>query len=175
MARRQRLLRLSIAIGAVFFVASIVARVRHVTPPRPDPIVPQAQLDPIEARIFELVNLARTQAGVARLALSDRLTLAARAHAQDMAEHGYVAHDSADGDTPVDRARAAGLDYDEIAENLLSDPGYDLAALPQRTVTTWLSSPSPRNNLLSPRFIATAVAVAHATDGSYYVTLDLMR
>jgi uncharacterized protein YkwD len=101
--------------------------------------------------------------------------MAARAHAQDMAAHGYLALDSTAGDTPVDRARAAGLDYDELAENILSDPGYDLAALPQRALTTWLASPNPRNNLLSPRFRTAAVAVAHAMDGSYYVTLDLMR
>ncbi len=175
MARRHRLLRFSVAIGVVLFVASIATRVRHVAPPQPDPAVPQAQLNPIEARIVELINTARMQAGAAPLALSDRLTLAARAHAQDMAEHGYVAHDSADGDTPVDRARAAGLDYDEIAENLLSDPGHDLDSLPQRALTTWLASPTSRINLLAPQFRTTAVAIAHAADGSYYVTLDLMR
>jgi uncharacterized protein YkwD len=177
LARRQRMLRLTVMIGAVLFVASIAVRVhvRWVVPPQPDAPVPHAQLNPVEARIVELVNATRTQVGAAPLALSDRLAMAAHAHAEDMAAHGYVALDSAAGDTPVDRARAAGLDYDELAENVLSDPGYDLGALPQRTLTAWLTSPSPRRNLLSPRFHRTAVAVAHATDGSYYVTLDLMR
>ena len=175
MARRQRLLRLSIALGAVFLAVSITARVRHVAPPQPDPVVPPARLNPTEARIVELVNAARTQSGAAPLAHSDRLTLAARSHAQDMADHGYIAHESDAGDTPVDRARAAGLDYEEIAENLLSDSGQDLAALPQRALATWLASPASRLNLLAPQFHTLAVAVAHATDGSYYVTLDLMR
>jgi uncharacterized protein YkwD len=177
LARRRRLLHVTLAIGAVFFVASIVvrARVKWVIPPQPDPPVPHAQLNPIEARIVELVNAARTRVGADPLAVSDRLTLAARAHAQDMAAHSYLALDSAAGDTPVDRARAAGLDYDELAENVLSDPGDDLAALPQRVLTSWLGSPSPRNNLLSPRFRTTAIAVAQAADGSYYVALDLMR
>jgi len=169
------MLHLTVAVGAVFFVASIVVQVRHVTPPQPDSAVPLAQPNPIEARIIELVNAARTQGGADALALSDRLMLAARAHAEDMATHGYLAHDSAAGDTPADRVRSAGLDYEEVAENLMSDPGRDLAALPQRVLTTWLASPSPRNNLLSPRFSAAAVAIAHAADGTYYVTLDLMR
>jgi uncharacterized protein YkwD len=138
-------------------------------------VVPPAHLNSIEARIVELMNAARAQAGVTPLALSDRLTLAARTHAQDMAEHGYVALDSAAGDTPADRVQAVGLDYDEIAENLLSDPGHDLEALPQRALTTWLGSPASRMNLLAPQFRTAAVAIAHATDGSYYVTLDLMR
>jgi len=175
LVRRERRLRLTIAIGAVVFIASIAVRLERVTAPRREPTPPRAQLNPIETRIFELVNEARSRAGAAALALSDRLTLAARAHAEDMAAHGYLALDSAAGDTPVDRARAAGLDYEELAENLLSDPGDDPKALPRRALTVWLASPSSRNNLLSPRFRATAVAIAQATDGSYYVTLDLMR
>lgn len=175
MARRQRLLRFSIAIALVFFAASIAARLRHVKPPPPDPVVPQARLNPIEARLVDLINEARSAGGAGRLVLSDRLTIAARAHSDDMAAHGYLAHDSADGDTPADRVRAAGLDYDEIAENLSSDPGHDRDLLPQRTLTAWLASPASRLNLLAPRFRTTAVAISQATDGSYYVTLDLMR
>ena len=42
-------------------------------------------------------------------------------------------------------------------------------------MAVWLASPEPRVNLLSARFRAAAVAIARAVDGSYYVTLDLMR
>jgi uncharacterized protein YkwD len=169
------MLRIAIAIGVVVFIAAIVVRVGRYPVRQARPTRLQTQLNPIESRIIDLVNAARTQAGAARLMLSDRLTLAARAHAQDMATRGYLAHDSASGDTPADRVRAAGLDYDEIAENLLSNPGHDLEALPQRALTTWLASPTTRNNLLSPRFRTIAAAIAHATDGSFYITLDLMR
>jgi len=175
LVRRRRRLRLTVAIGAIVFVASIAARLERITAPRPEPAPPHAQLNPIEARIIELVNDVRAQAGAAPLALSDRLTLAARAHAQDMATHGYLGLDGTAGDTPVDRASAAGLDYEELAENLLSDSGNDLKTMPQRALTAWLASPSPRNDLLSPRFNATAIAIAQAADGSYYIALDLMR
>ncbi len=175
MERRKRLLRLSVAIGLVLFVVSLFARVEHVKPPQPESAIPLAQLNPIESRIIYLVNSVRTRAGAEALALSDRLMVAARAHAADMAAHGYLAHESAAGDTTADRVRSSGLDYEEVAENLMSDSGRDLAALPQRVLTTWLASPSSRNNLLAPQFNAVAVAIAHATDGTYYVTLDLMR
>jgi len=175
LSRRKRMLRITVAIGAIFFVASLVVRVEHVAPIRQDAALPPAQLSPIESQIVSLINTVRTRAGAAPLALSDRLMVAARAHSEDMADHGYLAHDSAAGDTPADRIRAAGLDYEEIAENLMSDAGRDLETLPQRVLATWLASPGPRNNLLSPGFTAAAVAIAHAADGSCYVTLDLMR
>ena len=175
LVRRRQMLRATVAIGAVVFISFVAVRFGRFTVWQQNPALPHAQLNPIESRILELVNGARTGVGVAPLALSDRLTLAARAHAQDMAAHGYVGHDSAAGDTPADRVRAVGLDYAELAENLLSDPGHDVETLPQRVLTTWLASPTPRNNLLSPRFRTTAIAIAHATDGTFYVTLDLMR
>jgi uncharacterized protein YkwD len=159
----------------VVFISAMVLRFGRFTVPQARVALPQVQLNAIEAHMVELVNAARTRVGAAPLALSDRLTLAARAHAQDMAAHGYVAHEGAASDTPEDRVRAAGLDYDELAENLLSDSSHDLAALPQRALATWLASPAPRNNLLSPRFRTTAIAIAHAANGSFYVTLDLMR
>jgi uncharacterized protein YkwD len=169
------MLRAAAAIGGLVFISAMVLRFGRFTVSQPRVEVPQVQLNAIEERIVELVNAARAQVGAAPLALSDRLTLAARAHAQDMAAHGYLAHDSAAGDPPADRVRSVGLDYDELAENLLSDPGHEVDALPQRAIAAWLASPTPRNNLLSPRFRTAAVAIAHATNGSFYVTLDLMR
>jgi uncharacterized protein YkwD len=175
LVRRRRMLRLTVAIGAALLFASIIVRLQRITAPLAIPEPPHAKLNPIESRIVELVNDARAAAGAAPLVLSDRLGIAARVHADDMAANGYLAHDSTAGDTPADRVHAAGLDYDEIAENLLIDQGHDLDALPRRALATWLASPASRVNLLAPRFRTAAVAIAHATDGSYYVTLDLMR
>jgi uncharacterized protein YkwD len=167
--------RVAFVIGAVLFIVLIAVRLGRRPEWRPAPPASQVQIDPIESRIMELVNDARAQVGAAPLVISDRLTLAARAHSDDMAVHRYLAHDSAAGDTPADRVVSAGLDYEELAENLLNDPGRDRAALPQRALASWLASPTPRNNLLAPQFLTAAVGLAHAADGSYYVTLELMR
>jgi len=129
----------------------------------------------MEARILELVNDARRQAGRSPVTLSNTLLIAARAHSEDMAARRYLSHEGGAGDTPADRVTAVGLDYEEIAEDLLSDGGRDPNALPQRALAIWLASTTPRENLLSAQFRTAAVAIARAVDGSFFVTLDLMR
>ena len=173
--RRRQMRALAIAVCTVVVIAAIAVRVGPRARRPVGPALAAAQFGPAESRIVELVNDARTRAGLAPLVLSDRLLLAARAHSQDMAAHRYLAHESGAGDAPADRVRVAGLDYEEIAENLLSDLGPDLDALPERALTIWLASPTPRGNLLSPQFRTAAVAIARAVDGSFFVTLDFMR
>lgn len=180
--RRRNMARLALTIGAVAVISGVTARFAGLfnrasgvaLPPEGGTSQP-VRFSPLETRIIELINAARVAAGVEPLAISDRLAMAARSHARDMADHRYVGLEGAGGDTPADRVRAAGLDYDELAENLMSDRGRDLISLPQRTLDTWLASPRSRNNLLAARFRATAVAIAQAADGSLYMTLDLMR
>ena len=172
---RRRQLHNALAIGAAVLILAITPGLHRFLAHRPSAPVPPVRLTPTEARIVKLVNQARIRAGVAPLASSERLMLAARTHSEDMAAQRYLGHESASGDTPVDRVRAAGLDYQEIAENLLNVPGQDFETLPQHTLSTWLASPQSRNKLLGPQFRLGAVAIAHAADGSYYITLDLMR
>ncbi|MBI3758958.1 MAG: CAP domain-containing protein [Deltaproteobacteria bacterium] len=165
----------AIVAGVLVVVAAVVVRFGSRGRRPVVSTLAVAEFQSAEARILELVNSARKQAGVPPLILSDRLLSAARMHSQDMAAHRYLAHESADGIPTADRVRAAGLDYEEVAENLFSDPRPDIEALPTRAMTAWLASPEPRVNLLAARVRTAAVAIARAVDGSFYVTLDLMR
>jgi uncharacterized protein YkwD len=172
---RRQLLRNVIVLGAAVLILAVTPGLHRFLARRPSSPMPSVRLNPTETRIVKLVNLARIRAGAAPLASSERLTLAARTHSKDMATHRYLGHDSAAGDSPADRVRAAGLDYQEIAENLLSVPGHEFETLPQQTLSSWLASAQSRNKLLGRQFRIGAVAIAHAADGSYYITLDLMR
>ncbi|HKV53121.1 MAG TPA: CAP domain-containing protein [Candidatus Binataceae bacterium] len=128
-----------------------------------------------EFRLLMLVNDERNRAGLAPLQFSPRLLSAARAHSLDMAAHGYLGHDSPAGDTPSDRARAAGLNYDELGENLYSENLPDATSLPERVMATWMQNPAHRANLLSSSYRVSAVGMVHAADGNYYVTEDFIR
>lgn len=172
--RRKRTLRLAVAIFAAVVAAALSTRLGFIRKRPVGTAQPIAQLSSAESRIVELVNAERKRSGAAPLTLSERLMLASRTHSQDMAVRGYLGHDSAD-DTTADRVRAAGLDYEELAENLYNDRSSGLGELPEHALMNWLASPAPRGNLLSPRFRTTAVAIARAADGTLYVTLDLMR
>jgi uncharacterized protein YkwD len=128
-----------------------------------------------ELRILKLINDARGRAGLVPLRFSQHLMTACRTHSLDMATRGYLAHDSPGGDTPADRVIAAGTDYSELGENLYTQTLLEPDSLPERTVAQWLDGPRPRANLLSPGFRASAVAIAQAANGDFYVTANFIR
>jgi hypothetical protein len=66
------------------------------------------QLDEPEARMVTLINQARTAAGLPPVVVSSELSAAARAHARDMAVHGYMEHENRAGLSPQQRAAKAG-------------------------------------------------------------------
>ncbi len=133
---------------------------------------------PLSAQEFQLLKLAndsRVQAGLAPLQFSPRLMVAARNHSRDMAARSYLSHDSPAGDTPADRARAVGINYDELAENIYKGEAANASTLPEHVIEAWLRNRVHRTNLLAPDFRLSAVGIARADDGNYFVTEDFVR
>ena len=118
----------------------------------------------IEARILELVNLARSRghtcgaerfAPAAPLSLSRPLRSAARGHARDMALHGYFEHRARDGSEPQERVRRTGYRARLTGENIAFGPESA-----EEVVAGWLASPGHCANLMDARFRDMGVAVA---------------
>lgn len=119
----------------------------------------------LEARLSDLVDDARTREGLPPLAASETLALAARHHALEMIELGYVDHTSPTPGrrTPSERVARAGGTVVTIGENLaVADPSPDLA---ERVVAGWLGSPGHRANLLRADWTHVGHGVAEASDG----------
>jgi uncharacterized protein YkwD len=135
----------------------------------------QSPLASQEFRLLKLVNDQRARAGIPPLQFSPRLMVAARTHSHDMAIRGYLGHDSPAGDTPADRVRAAGINYDELGENVYSSDAADAETLPERVVNAWMQIRAYRASLLSPGFRLSAAGITRADDGDYYVTQDFVR
>ncbi|SEE70445.1 MULTISPECIES: CAP domain-containing protein [Pseudomonas] len=91
------------------------------------------------------------------LAWNASLGAAAQGHSKAMAYGNYFAHRDPDGDTPADRARAAGFRGRQIGENIAAGQGS-----PSKAMAGWLASPGHCANLMSPLF--TQVGFAYATD-----------
>ncbi|VVN82496.1 hypothetical protein PS858_05637 [Pseudomonas fluorescens] len=91
------------------------------------------------------------------LAWNASLGAAAQGHSKAMAYGNYFAHRDPDGDTPADRARAAGFRGRQIGENIAAGQGS-----PSKAMAGWLASPGHCANLMSPMF--TQVGAAYATD-----------
>jgi uncharacterized protein YkwD len=173
--QRRRGARVGTVIVALGVIGSIVARIDGLHSARIQTISLQSPLAAQEFRLLKIVNDKRVQAGLAPLQFSRYLMIAARNHSSDMAARGYLGHDSPAGDTPADRARTAGINYDELGENIYRGNAADADSLPERVVDTWMQSPAHRANLLSPGFRLSAVGVARADNGLYYVTQDFVR
>jgi uncharacterized protein YkwD len=156
-------------------IAAMTAHIDGLHGVRPQTAAIQSPLSAQEFQLLKLANDSRVQAGLAPLQFSRRLMVAARNHSRDMAARGYLGHDSPAGDTPADRVRAAGINYDELAENIYSGGAANADAVPEHVIKAWLQSRAYRANLLSPGFRLSAVGIAHADDGNYFVTQDFVR
>jgi uncharacterized protein YkwD len=108
------------------------------------------------------INAFREEHGLHILGRSVRLDQSADAHAVDMAQHDFIAHDSSDGTDFFTRVRHYYPYETWVGENLAA--GFDSATA---AFQGWVDSPPHRDNLLRPEFWALGLACAYR-DGSTY-------
>lgn len=118
---------------------------------------------------FELLNQKRAENGLKALVWSDEVAAVARQHSRDMAEFKYFSHRGLDGSMVSDRADRLGLKkWSSIGENIAFNRGYKDPI--EKAVELWMGSSSHRHNLMSNDWKESAVGIAIAPDGSYYLT-----
>ena len=123
---------------------------------------PPAAPERIEDQLLAAANGFRADNRLAPLEADPTLTAAARDFAEYLARTGKFSH-TADGRSPGDRARAAGYDYCELAENIAyeeDDAGFGADHLTHTFITGWENSPGHRRNLLDANVTQTGVGVA---------------
>ncbi len=103
--------------------------------------------------IFDLLNRARVDAGLAPLAWSPALSEVAAGHAREMYLEGYFSHHSPVTGTVGDRLAAAEITYSLAGENLA------LAATTTQVHDGLMGSTGHRENILRPEFRRVGVAV----------------
>lgn len=121
-----------------------------------------------EARLHAAVNAERTRNHLIPLERHPELDAVARAHSEDMARRGYLAHVNPDGLNPLERVEAAGLDhFSLLAENAgLTDQPHPATEI----LRGWIASPQHRDNLYAPPFNMTGLGIVRAENGTWYVT-----
>jgi uncharacterized protein YkwD len=122
----------------------------------------------IEMRIFELVNRERARHGLAALQFDPKALLVARAHAAEMAAHGYIGHDTAEGIGFPQRMVV--LDARSARENVGHAWG------PAEVHLAFMHSAGHRSNILAADITRGAIGVSvdeHDPTG-FYVT-ELFR
>ena len=150
--------------------------VQTAPPPPPDP---KTQMPALERRIYELVDgERRTLAPNAKpLALDSELVGVAREKSRDMAAHGYLAHEAANGTTTATIIMDKDASFQGLlGENIAAQPffpkyGVDVEVFAHRVVDTWLASPKHRDNLADPAYDRTGVGAAASGDTVYVTEL----
>ncbi|MGZ0205247.1 CAP domain-containing protein, partial [Streptomyces sp. RM1] len=115
----------------------------------------------VTARIVQLVNSERAQAGCQPLTLNPQLTEAAQQHSADMAAHQNMSHTGSDGSDPGTRITRAGYSWSAYGENVAY--GYATA---DEVMAGWMNSPGHRANILNCGF--REIGVGLAQPGSYW-------
>ena len=109
--------------------------------------------------IFDLLNLARVDAGEDPLAWSSALTEAAAAHSFEMYENGYFSHVSPLTGLVSDRVEAIGVPFGVVGENLALSPTA------QSVHNGLLASPGHRANMLESRFTRVGISAVEGPLG----------
>lgn len=118
------------------------------------------------ARILELVNQERAQAGLAALAHNAVLEAQATQYACEMIHYDYFSHINPFTGTELeDRAAEFGYVYVWIGENLAAGQ-----STPEEAFDGWMNSDRHRDNILAPYFTELGVGVRTGGEyGTYWV------
>ncbi|MGQ9730624.1 MAG: CAP domain-containing protein [Candidatus Zipacnadales bacterium] len=182
-SRRRRLIRrtnaliitltaillLASATGADLTGAKVAAKPASLPPQSADR---QSSTARLEQAVFELINQIRLKAGLAPVKFAADLQTIARAHSEDQARRNVLTHRSADGRGPGERLDAARIAWLRYGENVALVKGYSEPA--RAVVEAWLASPAHAANLLNPDVVESAVGVAQAADGTYFLTQEFV-
>ncbi len=153
------------------------------------PEVPK-NLSMLETMIFRGVNDEREKLGLSRLKWNDDVAYVARLYSQEMAERGFFAHTSPEGESHGDRLNDKGIYYyNRSAENLakinhvryftyintidnvINRTYRTLGEVAEESVGGWMNSSSHRENIEDPGFMESGIGVAYDKDEEmFYLT-----
>lgn len=147
---------------------STAAPAPSTTAPKPTTAAPQpttaapkptATASGAVARVVELVNAERAEAGCAPVTANSTLNTAAQRHSEDMASTGTMSHTGSDGSDPGERITRAGYAWSTYGENVAY--GY---STPEQVMQGWMTSPGHKANILNCSFKEIGVGLS----GTYW-------
>lgn len=126
-------------------------------------------LDDNEVEISNLVNAERTRRGLNSLVFDKEVADIARDYSKKMAKDNFFSHYDFDGNSVLERAKAARLKrWSKIGENLFSIENLD--RFDAFAVKNWMKSPTHRQNILDREWTTTGVGIAKSKSGEIFIT-----
>jgi uncharacterized protein YkwD len=127
---------------------------------------PNEAADGMVARVLDLTNAQRRQAGLGPLSLSSQLSDAAQKYSQVLASSGCFEHTCGPVPNFVDRIGQSGYSgWTSLGENIAA--GYPT---PEAVVGGWMASPGHRENILSPSYSEVGIGIVSGSGqlGTYW-------
>ncbi|MED4602323.1 peptidoglycan-binding protein [Paenibacillus validus] len=122
--------------------------------PAPNPQPPSDnKLSAEEQQMIDLVNGARTQAGLPALTVDPQLSHVAKLKSQDMVDKNYFSHQSPTYGSPFDMMKQFDISYRNAAENIACNKGVEAAH------QALMNSSGHRANILSNDFTHIGVGI----------------
>ncbi len=118
--------------------------------------------------IANLINSARTKAGLSALTVDPQLAAAAQGHSTDMACFGNLSHSGSNGSTPAARVAATGYSG-SFRQEIIYASGY-----PQDAFNWWMGDQVHHDAILDPSATELGVGYAYVSDSAYggYYTVE---
>ncbi|MDZ4132705.1 MAG: CAP domain-containing protein [Dethiobacteria bacterium] len=133
----------------------------------PAPVqVPSVDNNSKEQQMINLINQARSNAGLPALQASSDLTKVARAKSKDMVDKNYFSHTSPTYGSLTSMLQHFGISYSAAGENLAMNSSGSVGAAHE----SLMNSAGHRSNILEPRFSYVGVGIQVKSDGSHYYT-----
>ena len=119
-----------------------------------------------EKQSLDLHNAERTANDLSPFCVDSVLTIAARAHSNEMLTKNYFSHDSYNGESFAVRLKSFGYTpFRALAENIAWGSGS--YGSPDAIFTSWMNSAGHEANILNGSLQQIGIAVAYATFQGY--------
>lgn len=122
-----------------------------------------------ERQLFDLTNAARVRHGLGALEWEPQVSMTARKHSRDMADHDYFSHENKQGKSPFDRMDDDLIKFKGAGENLAYGQSSSIFAH-----EGLMNSPGHRENILLDSYSHLGVGVAFNEKSQPYYTENFL-
>ena len=122
-----------------------------------------------EKIIFDLLNKARTSAGLPKLSADASLFKVARLKATDMVKNSYFSHTSPTYGSPFKMMKTYGISYMVAGENIAGNPSL------QDAVSAWLNSETHKQNILSNSYNYVGIGIEKSDTYGFVISTMFIR
>ncbi len=127
------------------------------TPPSTPEPTPPTDISQDEQALLDLVNKARSDAGVGPLKFDSELMKIARLKAKEMVEKNYFSHESPTYGSPFDMMKQFGISFRTAGENIAGNRTVEGA------FKAWMNSEGHRKNILNGNFNYTGIGIVESS------------